>query len=393
MSKVNIVLILSLAICVLVASAAPALAAPEFVKVGGKITTKSEATAFLAPNASVRCGSSSGSGTVASATLLKLEVEYSSCKGIFGEGKAVEVKVSPCKLSLTLEGVVTLEGGCKAESSTCTLEPSTTENKLSEAVEYYNINTEEKSRETEIELDAAGVKYKANAACELVGVKSGSEGTLDEASVAQNVNVQPNAPKFWIKTGGTSRTIKQKNVASTEYEFIFPPGSKFIKCREASNAGDSTVFVETPFVDVGSLSFGMCRTNMFESEPSVTMTANCSSTLALGARAAGESVPGAILWSDPCTIEGKVSLCVVEFTMTRLPALGSKFKNTAGSNPKTVTVKQSGAGGPDTTLPYTANSGCTGVTEREGSAIYRGESIVSAETNTGGAADIEIKTT
>jgi len=347
MVKVKIIVGLVVVVCALGASTGCALATEEFSGVGNTVESKSGEVAFIVPGGVVICASSSGTGKVASGVEMKVEVKFAECKSKFGAEGGAEASVTSCKLNLTPEGKVTIEGGCKLESLGCVVEISSTENKGLSEVAYNNVKEEKGSLEADAAREVKGITYHAGGTCSLVGIKSGKEGEFDGLSLdpVKGVAILESEGARTFRVSGASINNPVTVTVEAAGEQVFETGATtFIKCSTATFS--TTVTNPTPDELIfETISYGgakACASNIIMETPATMEAVNCRYKLVvidsrvgpLGGTFYQEDPPGKI-----CKVIGKVgATCTIEFR----GRLGIEYTNNA-TTPKTVKYKKRGA--------------------------------------------------
>jgi hypothetical protein len=312
-----------LAACVLfVVPSAASAEEDTFAKVGHAIEIESGGINLIASGAEVDCETVSGKGTVASAKQIKMTAILSACTMSLGE-ETLKATVTNCELSLSPEGTLTLEGGCRVEAAGCTVEPSTTENKQLKEAAYVNrkeVEEGEISYASEVVLGAGGMTYTAKGAtCELAGVKSGKEGEVrsEGAIEAKGAEALP-VRKFSVKQDSPAASRKIKLESTTAQVFsAFGPFSKpvSIKCAEMKLAGTvASTVTTTDTLKFNTIAFNNCVTDILgtaNEAVGVAIASGCE--MGLSATEGTTVSPKRGLFGTPTRdcIEFKVKTCVI----------------------------------------------------------------------------------
>jgi hypothetical protein len=359
----------------------------EFVKVGNKIKTTGGEVSFVLSGATVECESSSGNGTVTNATQAKIEVKFGKCTS-----GSREAKITTCTFGLSPSDTLTMEGGCKIEVDCCLIEPSLTENKNIMEVGYVAVKEIESEPESEIFVDAKGILYKVNAACELFGIKGGKEGELHSvaAITEPEIYVVP-LRKILVKEATPLATRSLTLKSTNSHVFTFGDGNT-ITCANVVFS-NTTGEEENDRRSFNSLSWTNCTSNFFSGNPVTNVQTEagtgCEFVLwVLDGRRATPQPGGASIEPMGCGIRATVNGCVLRFNGRQLsPGIGLTNEGT----PKKINIKISKTGN-GYSLHYRRISGnCGTVPAGPTWAEYKGEGELKAEITSGGAADIEVK--
>jgi hypothetical protein len=362
----------------------------EFIKAGNKVTVAHGESLVSLPGAEVECETAVGSGEVATATIMKLEVKYEKCKAFAKEFKELEAKVTPCGFEFDVEHTAALTKGCKVESTGCVVEVTPT--KLEGEVEYVNLK-EGAELETDVSAGIKEIEAKASGfACELAGVKSGKATattslTLDGMDATQQ--------RYIIVAGASAmneKTMVLKSLPSTIMTFTFP-GGRVIECEKLASKG-TTAFESRVVRFMGGFAYEGCKGNLISAGTKVALTeggkmktTNCIYWFGAGNTKVVTPWPGAAgnrpsTSENSCAFEATVEesgkACKIKFAKEQLK-YGVWLTNEAGP-PKTIKLKYSETNRAPFELAYTAEN-CPAV-PKTSNAVVKGEAKFEIEGGT-----------
>jgi hypothetical protein len=182
MTRLKLAVGLAVLMCAYGASVVPAFAVREFSKVGSAVkTTDKEASVLTVNSVPVSCANSSGKGTVASTTAVKITVTFEKCKVV-----GLAAKMTPCTFTFNPAETLAIETGCTVTVSSCEIKVPSTKTTQLKLVEYANLKeAAEESFEPLLGIYLTDLTYEANAGCETLGVKKGTEGVLESGTTEE----------------------------------------------------------------------------------------------------------------------------------------------------------------------------------------------------------------
>jgi hypothetical protein len=377
---------LLLVTAILLTPVADAAETVEFIKPSNALKSTKVNSYIELSGAQISCEAGSGSGTVSSVKIVKMETKYEKCEAVVGsENKEQSATVTPCNFEFSAEDKLGVVSGCKIEVSTCVVEPTKT-GLVNEAV-YENIK-EGAEPEMSVLGDTESIEYKAGSSCEKLGIKS-TKAALSTDIVVQGAAARPaRTIRVVGAAAGAEKTYTLANKTPMRFVFV---DRRAIECGKFE-ATETTAFEDRSPRRMQPFTLEECKANIFNpanfvqvNGDGVMKTTNC--VLQLGP-AAGPilkgrmpGIGGFVEGERACALEGSVTengmTCTVAFIRARI-STGVWFTNFVGP-PQLVTVKYSESDFPAYHLGFTSE-GCGDALPAQGGAVsVIGEATLSGE--------------